>query len=329
MSLRNQNKTVSTREVLNNFRKSHGGFEMKKGRVLSVGFIILLGLGFLGYRIYRQNVLLNSLEQNITVQKKESDPKQDSKAQEEVGISDNAPFFTKRQFPNFISSNGSSYSVFSIEYRSELATRFEFVKVPASNLKSFSKVLESKSTSQPFIFDDEKGFFAVTGAMYGNDGLPPGLLINKGSIMKQLNTATGSGNFYEPKPNGVFYLNELDTDIVETSKFTQNLNHSFAIQSGPMLLINGDFNAILNQSSTNKHIRCAVGISLDQFGKKSIHFVSSRSKVTFFELAQFMKDNLSCTDVLHLESMNAYIHFPGAYYPVRSDILVKNLIVVK
>jgi uncharacterized protein YigE (DUF2233 family) len=329
MSLRNQNKTVSTREVLNNFRKSHGGFEMKKGRLLSVGFMILVGLGFLGYRIYRQNAFLNSLEQNTAVQNEVSEQKIDTISRKELGMNESVPFFSRRQFPNYTSSNGQSFSVFSIEYRSELAARIEFVKVPASNLQSFSKVLESKRTSQPFIFDDEKGFCAVTGAMYGNDGLPPGLLINKGRVLKQLNTSAGSGNFYEPEPNGVFYLNEEDVDIVETSQFTQSLNHSFAIQSGPMLVIDGDFNASLNQSSTNKHFRCAVGMSLDQFGKKTLHFVSSRSKVSFYEIAQFMKDNLSCTEALHLESMNAYIQFPGANYPIRPDILVKNLIVVK
>lgn len=137
---------------------------------------------------------------------------------------------------------------------------------------------------------------------------------------------TINGNFYEPEPNGVFFLNPEKTDIVETADFDVDARYDFALQSGPMLVQHGSINPSFPSNNTNKHFRCAVGI-VREGSNIFLVFVSSESKVTFYDLALFMKKEQGCQEALHLESMNAFMHFPGSNYAA-DDQLIRNYIVI-
>jgi len=160
------------------------------------------------------------------------------------------------------------------------------------------------------------------------DKLPPGLIIDKGRILKPLNFKRGKGNFYEPSPNGVFYIGKNTIGIIESKKFQINNDIEFAIQTGPMMIIDGAINHGFDELSDNRHVRSAIGISGDA-NKREIVFVTSINPVNFHEISNFMKIKQLCNNSLHLESVNAYMSYPGySYYP--SDKLsIMNLIVIR
>ena len=230
---------------------------------------------------------------------------------------------------------GQPFSTFSIDFHPELGNRVKLAGNPGNlDIGTFIQGLSAQSKPNPSslpIFDNPSDFFAITGAMYDEaDNLPPGLLLVNGQIIKPINRKTdGNGNFYAPKPNGVFYITETDAGIQTSAGFDpkDGARYRFALQSGPMLVTGGNINLGFNPSSTNRHFRCGVGVA-EKDGKQVIVFASSKSKVSFYELAQFMLADLGCSNALHLESVNAYIHFPGSDYPIDKQI-IKNFIVIR
>ncbi len=139
--------------------------------------------------------------------------------------------------------------------------------------------------------------FAMNGGMYTKNQMPQGLYIEGGRTLQKIDTTQkGYGNFYL-QPNGIFGLKENGEAIIEkTPSFTQDTSLQYATQSGPMLLIEGEYHPAINKGSKNIHIRNAVGILPD--GK--ILFVISKEKVNFYDLAQHFKER-GCTNALYLD----------------------------
>jgi uncharacterized protein YigE (DUF2233 family) len=137
--------------------------------------------------------------------------------------------------------------------------------------------------------------FAMNGGMYHADGTPVGLFIqNKVSIIP-LDTSDGVGNFYL-KPNGVFYIKSNIPAICSTPEFKNDGKIDFATQSGPMLLIDGEFHKAFTIGSSNTNIRNGVGILPD--GK--LIFAMSKLPINFYELANFFKTS-GCRNALYLD----------------------------
>jgi uncharacterized protein YigE (DUF2233 family) len=159
-----------------------------------------------------------------------------------------------------------------------------------------------------------------------SDNLPPGLLIANGKKIKAINYKNGKDNFYL-KPNGIFSVSKAgEIQIIETSKYISG-GEQFALQSGPMIIENNQVNKYFPSDSDNKLKRSAVGITGDK-----LVFVSSKSEVSFFQLAEFMKTKLKCKNALHLESFKfSFMEFPGSTlkYEVDPNVVIKNLIVIR
>ncbi|MBL4624332.1 MAG: phosphodiester glycosidase family protein [Flavobacteriales bacterium] len=83
--------------------------------------------------------------------------------------------------------------------------------------------------------------FAMNGGMYRKDGSPQGLYIEDGITCTKINARTEAyGNFYM-QPNGIFYLTADGKPVIcVTSNFISQTNISYATQSGPMLVIEGE-----------------------------------------------------------------------------------------
>lgn len=233
---------------------------------------------------------------------------------------------------NFNGSDGKQYAIFKIKLSKELANRIyidrNIAKRDVTTL--LDKISRDKMTQTGItnsLFKDDSKFFAITAAMFDDDNLPPGLLVSRSTKYKNLNLNDGGGNFYL-KPNGVFSISsDGQVNIQETLKFDQTSHNSFAIQSGPMLVIDNKLNDILPNDSPNLNIRTAVGLSDDE-----LVFVISKSEVNFFQLAEFMKTEMKCSNALHLESaVFAFIDFPGSTFKnsYKSDTEIRNLIVIK
>jgi uncharacterized protein YigE (DUF2233 family) len=197
--------------------------------------------------------------------------------------------------------NGDSYRVCKIPITSETIQRFQ--------------ILENKSflPHKDFILSQVKDqFYFISNASISDSFCNPlGFYAKNGKIIQNVNLGDGHGNFYL-KPNGVLLFTSNDVTICESSKVSNQQGIRLGIQSGPLLLVDGEINKQFNPSSKNKNIRCGVGIFTNQKNEKFIVFAVSNEPVTFFNFAQFFQSKLKCKDALCLESGNCVIGLPYA-----------------
>lgn len=145
----------------------------------------------------------------------------------------------------------------------------------------------------------------MNGGMYRPDHSPQGLYIEKGAILKSIDTSSGKGNFYM-KPNGIFYITKEKTaGISETSAFKFSSTIQYATQSGPMLVINGNIHTSFKQGSANLNIRNGVGILPN--GK--ILFAMSKEEINFYDFALFFKEK-GCREALYLDGFVSRMYLP-------------------
>jgi uncharacterized protein YigE (DUF2233 family) len=105
--------------------------------------------------------------------------------------------------------------------------------------------------------------FLINAGIFEPGGTPSGLHVEDAKELRPINLADGKGNFYL-KPNGVFFIDDqgariLRSDVYAKSTFKPRL----ALQSGPMLLINGSPHPAFRAASDNRLHRHGVGILPD------------------------------------------------------------------
>jgi uncharacterized protein YigE (DUF2233 family) len=155
--------------------------------------------------------------------------------------------------------------------------------------------------------------FAMNGGMYGDDLSPVGLYVENGVEMREINTASITGepgqipNFYK-KPNGVFYLRGDEAGVASTEAFLRRRPAvDFATQSGPMLVVDGAIHPAFIPDSTDRKQRNGVGVT----SPTEVHFVITEGRVNFDTFARFFRDRLGCANALFLDGGSA----PGLYAP--------------
>ncbi len=161
------------------------------------------------------------------------------------------------------------------------------------NLKTF---VESKN---------QELIFAMNAGMYMRDNSPQGLFIGNGTTLASIDTLSGSGNFYL-KPNGVFYITkDNDAVVCQTKEFVDTGQVTYATQSGPMLLIDGQTHPAFIKGSANLNIRNGVGILPD--GR--VIFAMSKQVVNFYDFAEFFK-TMGCKNALYLDGFVSRTYLP-------------------
>jgi uncharacterized protein YigE (DUF2233 family) len=161
------------------------------------------------------------------------------------------------------------------------------------NLKTW---VESKS---------RKLVFAMNGGMYMEDRAPLGLYIENSKQLRRLNTAHGGGNFYL-QPNGVFYITSDNKAVIcKTHDFENNGKIKYATQSGPLLVVNGNINAVFTKGSVNTNIRNGVGI----LPTGEVIFSMSKSDVNFYDFARYFQDQ-GCKYALYLDGFVSRTYLP-------------------
>jgi uncharacterized protein YigE (DUF2233 family) len=126
-----------------------------------------------------------------------------------------------------------------------------------------------------------------------------GLFIKNGQLNQPLNTASGNGNFFL-KPNGFWGLGKNSVTIRSSDYFNNTSSYFQAVQSGPMLLIDGKINPVFDPKSANKNIRIGIGT----FSKNKIDYilvVRSQTPVTFYDFAFLFQDKFNCLNALYLD----------------------------
>src|SRR5215471_4602833 len=129
--------------------------------------------------------------------------------------------------------------------------------------------------------------FGMNAGMFDDSGAAIGLLVEDGRTVHELNTASGSGNFYM-QPNGVF---SQDADgrlhVEATQAFAaRRAKPRWAVQSGPMLLLAGKLHPQISQDGSSRYIRNGVCVK----SPDSALFAISEGPVSFGRFARFLRD---------------------------------------
>lgn len=142
--------------------------------------------------------------------------------------------------------------------------------------------------------------FLMNAGIFEPGGTPSGLHIEDGRELKAINLAAGSGNFYL-KPNGVFFIDGqgariLRSEVYASARFKPRL----ALQSGPMLLINGSPHPDFRPASENRLHRNGVGILPDGRILFIITDLPSGTRVNLFQFASLFRE-YGCQNALFLD----------------------------
>jgi uncharacterized protein YigE (DUF2233 family) len=150
-----------------------------------------------------------------------------------------------------------------------------------------------------------------TSTYFRDDCSPLGLILRNQITENPLNTdPSGDGGNFFLQPNGAL-LFEAGKALIRETSLVGNLNQvSNAMQSGPILIRGSMVNSNLNPVSTNFKNRSGIGIYSDSKGLQHLVFVHSRSKITFYQLAQFMKQRFNCSEALNFTSVQCALALP-------------------
>jgi uncharacterized protein YigE (DUF2233 family) len=163
----------------------------------------------------------------------------------------------------------------------------------------------------------------MNAGIFDTNSRPLGLHIERGKVLRRLNSRrSGYGNFYL-QPNGVFFLEKTKSGIVQarllsTIAFERNhpeireantsaTNVLEATQSGPMLVIDGRINSAFKADSGNRLIRNAIAVR----SASQVKLVLTETAVNFFTLARFLRDQLGCANALYLDGNISNLNVPG------------------
>ncbi|MFN5423017.1 MAG: phosphodiester glycosidase family protein [bacterium] len=143
----------------------------------------------------------------------------------------------------------------------------------------------------------------ITNAGVLNRSLKPtGLYIENGKMINPVKFVQNTKVNYGIHPAGIFYINEAGAHIVAATQHFNHKNVKWAIQGGPMLIIN----EIINPRTTNtkKAVRNGVGIKKDG----TIYFAIMDA--TYRELARHFQEQ-GCTNAMTLSDGDGEIWGEG------------------
>jgi uncharacterized protein YigE (DUF2233 family) len=151
--------------------------------------------------------------------------------------------------------------------------------------------------------------FIMNAGIFEPGGIPSGLHIEKRKTLHELNPADAPGNFFL-KPNGVVWIEaggRAEASIAPSESFARReralrlLSSRWlecAVQSGPLLLIDGKRHPAFTENSQNKLHRNGIGVD-DQ--KQLVFAITEKGEmVSLWDFAGlFLK--LGCKDALFLD----------------------------
>jgi uncharacterized protein YigE (DUF2233 family) len=170
--------------------------------------------------------------------------------------------------------------------------------------------------------------FAFNGGMYDAGSNPIGYYAENGQRLQKLNRRSGSGNFHL-LPNGVFFGDKNGNWQVMTSDDFANTvtqRPNFGTQSGPMLLINGQFHPKISADGDSLKIRNAVGVDING----NAHFVISEAPVSFGRITRMLRDKAKTPNALFLDGTVSGLWHPASgrmdsLYPLGPLIVVTKI----
>jgi uncharacterized protein YigE (DUF2233 family) len=210
--------------------------------------------------------------------------------------------------------NGAQYDVFAVKVNTHSLSQLHLVQ-NTSSLKHCDFIRQT-------IAAGDSDFFLINACISNATCSPEGLFVVNGKKLSDVNLSDGNGNFYL-KPNGALLVMDNGTAVITESSTIGAYNHIYiGIQSGPMLLVNGNYNPQIRKGSPNKNLRSGVG--LYTIGAETyMVFAVSNEPVSFHEFATLFKEHFNCQNALCLESAGCamYLPFVGRYNSTDSHVI--------
>ena len=154
--------------------------------------------------------------------------------------------------------------------------------------------------------------FLMNAGIYSQDDTPAGLWIERGQTLVPLNRKNGKGNFHI-QPNGVFYIERGKARIQTSAAYHIGGHHpDWALQSGPMLLLDGKINPRFVKDLSSPHKRNAVCTTAD--GR--LYFILTEDYDLGSEWPSFHRyaealQHLGCQQALYLDGTLSDWYLPG------------------
>jgi uncharacterized protein YigE (DUF2233 family) len=160
---------------------------------------------------------------------------------------------------------------------------------PYGSVKAYAKAMADAGSAV---------LLAMNAGMYHKDLSPVGLYVEAGSRQALLNTADAEGNFFL-KPNGVFFIGkDGKAGVLESTAYARaNPDVSYATQSGPMLVIDGQLHPRFEENGASRYIRNGVGVRADG----TVVLAISRTMVSLGGFGRLFRDALGCPNALFLD----------------------------
>lgn len=188
-----------------------------------------------------------------------------------------------------INDQGIDFDVFTIPKSEQHKIQF-FWKHADTPIQSLDALKEHVANGEQTLM------FATNGGIFSKQRTPKGLFIQNGKTLNALNKEEGTGNFFL-KPNGVLNIHKNGSELLTTENWSSDNTPIYAIQSGPILVFDGNIHPHFNRRSDSLRIRNGVGIDKDG----NLHFVISNQITNLYHFAHFFKHQLHCQNALYLD----------------------------
>ena len=140
----------------------------------------------------------------------------------------------------------------------------------------------------------------MNGGIFEPEGVPSGLLIQRGVTHRMINRRDGDGNFFL-KPNGVLVLTGDKAAVIDSREFgPPHVAADYAVQSGPLLLRRGQTHASFRPDSNSRLHRNGVGVTDDGSVLFLMTDIDSPKFPNLFEFADVFRHH-KCVDALFLD----------------------------
>ncbi|MBV7435592.1 phosphodiester glycosidase family protein [Cardiobacteriaceae bacterium TAE3-ERU3] len=150
----------------------------------------------------------------------------------------------------------------------------------------------------------------MNAGIYSKDYTPAGLWVEHGKLIAPLNRNAGKGNFHI-QPNGVFWLKNGRAHINTTAAYAKYApKPDYAVQSGPMLVIDSKINSRFIKGLSSPYSRNAVCTTKDN---KLLFILTEKRQdewPSFYRLASALQD-IGCHQALYLDGSISNWYIPG------------------
>lgn len=198
---------------------------------------------------------------------------------------------------------GVKYDIYRLDPGEEQGLRFYWKRPDGSPYASL------QALRQELAARGEQLTFAVNGGIYSRDLAPLGLYVEEGKTLVPLNRGRGGGNFFL-KPNGVFYVTPQGAGVVQTEDYRPAGPVGNAVQSGPMLVIEGALHSRFIPGYESRYARNGVGV--DRAGR--VVFAISDGETNFHDFGTLFRDRLDCPNALYLDGQISQMYLPPLNY---------------